>query len=132
MNYLEEISGVDKDGSPKSVITIKNKSEDINVIGPIIMIKEESGYVELDMQFDDCEISDIWSIYQIIDQADCDSKLIIIPTKYRGNLHIVAERPLFWALTTTDINVGLNLIKILFEANSCTIFTSQVVKDYGK
>lgn len=45
---------------------------------------------------------------------------------------MIAEKPLFWTLTTTDINDGLNVIKILFEADSCTLFTSQAVKDYGE
>lgn len=131
MNYLKELSGINKDGDPKSILTIKNESDDTNIIGPVIILSEKAGYVELDILFDDCSIDDIWTVYQLIDKEKQNTKFIIIPVQYRGNLHMIAEQPLFWALTTTDINKGLNIIKILFEADSCTVFTSQAVQDYG-
>lgn len=132
MNYLDEISGIDRNGDSKSILTIKNQSEDVNIIGPVIIVNERVGYVELDIQFSNCEIEDIWTVYQLIDKGDTQTRFIIIPTQYGGNLHMIAEKPLFWTLTTTDINEGLNVIKILFEADSCTLFTSQAVKDHGE
>lgn len=132
MNYLDELSGINGSGESKSILTIKTRSEDVNIIGPVIIVNEKVGYVELNIQFGNCNIEDIWAVYQLIDRDEPQTRFIIIPTQYSGNLHMIAENPLFWTLTTTDINEGLNIIKVLFEADSCTLFTSQAVKDYGE
>lgn len=44
MNYLDELSGVNRNGDSKSILTIKNQSEDVNIIGPVIIVNERAGY----------------------------------------------------------------------------------------
>lgn len=126
MDYLKEFSGVNNN-SPKSILLIENEKQEIKIDNTIIEIYEKRDFIEIDLLFKDTSLSEIWDIYQLLQKED--TELLILPIKHNGNLYMKTKSPFFWTLTSSDLTLGLNLIKLLFFIDKCTIFTNLEITD---
>lgn len=126
MDYLKEFSGVDNN-TPKSILTIENKEQEIIIDNTIIEIYEKRDFIEIDLFFKDTPLSKIWDTYELFQKNDI--KLLLLPIKHKGNLYMKTKEPFFWTLTSSDLTLGLNLIKLLFYIDDCTIFTNMEILD---
>ena len=126
MDYLKEFSGVNNN-SPKSILLIENEKQEKKIDNTIIEIYEKRDFIEIDLLFKDTSLSEIWDIYQLFQKED--TELLILPIKHNGNLYMKTKSPFFWTLTSSDLTLGLNLIKLLFFIDKCTIFTNLEITD---
>lgn len=125
MDYFNELSGVNESREPKAIINMVVNGKEYIVYKPVVDIKEIDDYLQIDMIFDvEKGLDEIWYYYQIINGQDDNDEIdfIFIQKKSINMMHLVAKKPIMWAITTNDINLGLNTIRLLFKAESCELF----------
>lgn len=105
---------------------------------PVITVEKHGEYVQLDFEFISALDSDLklfWNTLEMYGKTSNDvntdttktglvatSSITMLPTTLEGKYFAIAVNPIFWALTSKDVGVNANIIRIMVSADNFNIY----------
>lgn len=120
--YLKEINGYDSNQKPKSIVSVAINENQYEIENCSVDVKTDDEFINMSIIFKDQHITRVWFWYQLITKNIKNIQILVIPERYNGNICLSLSLPLFYALTTNNIDEGLNEIKLLFRLSDCELY----------